>query len=124
MSIAQQAQAWAESQEHAEVLVMLGGRLLLDWLLTAAAKLDTTPEQVNAERALLNLLQNRESRLHKHTQPDPECPNVWQECYQYMAQTLSFCSWRVAREDSVCGAVFTGGAAKDAGHCWEEPGQR
>jgi len=81
MSIAQQAQAWAESQEHAEVLVMLGGRLLLDWLLTTAAKLDTTPEQVNAERALLNLLQNRKSCSQKHTQPDPNCPSDTDRSY-------------------------------------------
>lgn len=60
MSLAQQAEAWAESQEHAEVLVMLGGRMLLDWLLVTAAKSDSSPEQLNAERALLNLLQHRE----------------------------------------------------------------
>ncbi|CAL8471570.1 g11112 [Coccomyxa elongata] len=59
MSLAQQAEAWAESQEHAEVLVMLGGRMLLDWLLVTAAKPDSSPEQLNAERALLNLLQHR-----------------------------------------------------------------
>lgn len=61
MSIAQQAEAWAESQEHAEVLVMVGGRMLLEWLLTTAAKADSSSEQLNAERALLNLLQHRES---------------------------------------------------------------
>ena len=61
MSIAQQAAAWSESPHHAEVLVVLGGRLLIDWLLTTAAKDEASPEQGQAEQALLRLLQSGES---------------------------------------------------------------
>ena len=61
MSIAQQAAAWSESPHHAEVLVVLGGRLLIDWLLTTAAKDEASPEQGQAEQALLRLLQSGKS---------------------------------------------------------------
>ena len=62
MSIAQQAAAWSESPHHAEVLVVLGGRLLIDWLLKTAARDESTPEQGQAEQALLRLLQSGELR--------------------------------------------------------------
>lgn len=58
MSIAQQAAAWSESPHHAEVLVVLGGRLLIDWLLTTAASDESIPEQGQAEQALLRLIQS------------------------------------------------------------------
>ena len=58
MSIAQQAAAWSESPHHAEVLVVLGGRLLIDWLLKTAARDESSPEQGQAEQALLRLLQS------------------------------------------------------------------
>ncbi len=62
MSIAQQAAAWSESPHHAEVLVVLGGRLLIDWLLKTAARDESTPEQGQAEQALLRLLQSGDLR--------------------------------------------------------------
>ena len=58
MSIAQQAAAWSESPHHAEVLVVLGGRVLIDWLLATAAKDEASPEQGQAEQALLRLMQS------------------------------------------------------------------
>ena len=58
MSIAQQAAAWSESAHHAEVLVVLGGRVLIDWLLATAAKDEASPEQGQAEQALLRLMQS------------------------------------------------------------------
>ena len=60
MSIAQQAAAWSESPHHAEVLVVLGGRLLIDWLLKTAARDESSPEQGQAEQALLRLIQSGE----------------------------------------------------------------
>jgi hypothetical protein len=59
LSLSQQAAAWAQSKEHAEVLLVVGGRLLIDWLLTTASRDDGSPEQANAERALLSLLHTR-----------------------------------------------------------------
>lgn len=58
MSIAQQAAAWSESPHHAEVLVVLGGRLLIDWLLKTASRDESSPEQGQAEQALLRLIQS------------------------------------------------------------------
>ena len=57
--MSQQAAAWAQSKEHAEVLVAVGGRLLIDWLLAMAGRDENSPEQANAERALLSLLCSR-----------------------------------------------------------------
>ncbi|CAK0785443.1 hypothetical protein CVIRNUC_008652 [Coccomyxa viridis] len=58
MSLAQQAVAWSESPHHAEVLVVLGGRQLIDWLLSTACKDEASPEQGQAEQALFRLLQS------------------------------------------------------------------
>lgn len=69
LSLSQQAAAWAESREHAEVLVMVGGRLLIDWLLATAAREDNGPEQANAERALLSL-------VHCRALPMPHAPRA------------------------------------------------
>ena len=41
------------------MLLVVGGRLLIDWLLTTASRDDDSPEQANAERALLSLLHTR-----------------------------------------------------------------
>ena len=60
MSLAQQAVAWSESPHHAEVLVVLGGRQLIDWLLATACKDEASPEQGQAEQALFRLLQSGE----------------------------------------------------------------
>ena len=60
MSLAQQAVAWSESPHYAEVLVVLGGRQLIDWLLSTACKDEASPEQGQAEQALFRLLQSGE----------------------------------------------------------------
>lgn len=76
MSIAQQAAAWSESPHHAEVLVVLGGRLLIDWLLKTAARDETSPEQGQAEQALLRLLQSGESGLEQSLQGSKVEPEI------------------------------------------------
>ena len=45
------------------MLLVVGGRLLIDWLLSTAMRDDGGPEQANAERALLSLLQTRTLHL-------------------------------------------------------------
>ena len=47
------------------MLLVVGGRLLIDWLLSTAMRDDGGLEQANAERALLSLLHTRAS----HRQP-------------------------------------------------------
>lgn len=50
----------------------VGGRLLIDWLLALAAKDEASPEQANAERALLSLLRSRASLI-----PLPHLLKAW-----------------------------------------------
>lgn len=40
------------------MLVVLGGRVLIDWLLATAARDEASPEQGQAEQALLRLMQS------------------------------------------------------------------
>ena len=47
---------WSEDKSKREALVQLGRSVLIKWLLSRALDDDNSPEQSEAEHALLNLL--------------------------------------------------------------------
>lgn len=57
-SLAGQVADWAESQQKRDALILLGGYVLLDWLLDTAATSHNSTDQATAERAVLSLLKS------------------------------------------------------------------